>query len=413
MSSYFSKKIVVPKSHLRALFLAKKFIDNDLAVSLVVLYFINDFLFSYEDNEYQIINRDFHLMESEKFNSYPWGLDIYKKLSDSVRHELKSTHKYYRIGDLPLALQIWIFECCSKVDEDIAIRVADSIPRILNWKTIAESPWLKYIEKCLFMPTKNKFENIVASEDEVSKFRLPETRDYHAEILKLEPKGPSHALLFEKSRNNLRSMLARHFSGGLDFNGDEDVAGIAIEKVLSEVVADINVQEAADVNTVGAKPDDALNVINLAFELGICTVDERLWFFNWHILDNNGVMRTKGKYETNSNVRFTTTDCVLKTKITNSFFKLCDAHEDKKNFKVLDSDDIARYINGHRLLASTSRDKVNFVLIPLNIKENRHWIFGVFDIGQRSLEVYDSFPARGGVNLEELQDCKNFGMSCL
>ncbi|XP_027769652.1 uncharacterized protein LOC107005921 [Solanum pennellii] len=194
MSSYFPEKITVPKSHLRALFLAKKFIDDDSAVSLAVLYFINDFLFSYEDNEYQISNRDFYLVESGKFNSYPWGLDVYKKLSDSVRHELKSTHKYYRIGGLPLALQIWIFECCSKVDEDIAIRVADSIPRILNWKTIAESPWLKYIEKCLFMPTKNKFENIVASEDEVSKFRLPETRDYHAEILKLEPKGSSHGL---------------------------------------------------------------------------------------------------------------------------------------------------------------------------------------------------------------------------
>ncbi|XP_069151166.1 uncharacterized protein [Solanum lycopersicum] len=190
----FSGKITVPKSHLRALFLAKKFIDDDSAVSLAVLYFINDFLFSYEDNEYQISNRDFYLVESGKFNSYPWGLDVYKKLSDSVRHELKSIHKYYRIGGLPLALQIWIFECCSKVDEDIAIRVADSIPRILNWKTIAESPWLKYIEKCLFMPTKNKFENIVASEDEVSKFRLPETRDYHAEILKLEPKGSNHGL---------------------------------------------------------------------------------------------------------------------------------------------------------------------------------------------------------------------------
>ena len=111
-------------------------------------------------------------------------------------------------------------------------------------------------------------------------------------------------------------------------------------------------------------------------------------------------LRKKGKYDTNSNVRFTTTDCVFKTKITNSFFKLCDAHEDKKNFKVLDSDDIARYISGRRLLASTSWDKVDFVLIPLNIKENRHWIFVVFDIGQRSLEVYDSFPARGGVNLE-------------
>jgi len=34
----------------------------------------------------------------------------------------------------------------------------------------------------------------VASEDEVSKFRLPEPRDYNAEILKLEPKGSSHGL---------------------------------------------------------------------------------------------------------------------------------------------------------------------------------------------------------------------------
>ncbi|KAH0683576.1 hypothetical protein KY290_022196 [Solanum tuberosum] len=187
LSSYFPEKITVAKSHLRALFLAKKFLDDDSVVSLVVLFFINDFLFSYEDNEYQISNRDFYLVESGQFNSYPWGLDVYKKLSDSVRHELKSTHKYYRLGGLPLALQIWIFECCSKVDEDIAIRVANSIPRILNWKTIAESPWQKYIEKCLFMPTKNKFENIVASEDEVSKFRLPEPRDYNAKILKLEP----------------------------------------------------------------------------------------------------------------------------------------------------------------------------------------------------------------------------------
>uniref|UniRef100_A0A3Q7I335 Ubiquitin-like protease family profile domain-containing protein n=1 Tax=Solanum lycopersicum TaxID=4081 RepID=A0A3Q7I335_SOLLC len=124
---------------------------------------------------------------------------------------------------------------------------------------------------------------------------------------------------------------------------------------------------------------DALNVINPAFELGVCTVDERLWFFK---LAHSGQQWCD------------------ETKITNSFFKLCDAHEDKENFKVLDSDDIARYISGRRLLASTSWDKVDFVLIPLNIKENRHWIFVVFDIGQRSLEVYDSFPARGGVNLE-------------
>ncbi|KAH0732950.1 hypothetical protein KY290_003794 [Solanum tuberosum] len=540
LSSYFPEKITVAKSHLRALFLAKKFLDDDSAVSLDVLFFINDFLFSYEDNEYQISNRDFYLVESGQFNSYPWGLDVYKKLSDSVRHELKSTHKYYRLGGLPLALQIWIFECCSKVDEDIAIRVANSIPRILNWKTIAESPWQKYIEKCLFMPTKNKFENIVASEDEVSKCRLPEPRDYNAEILKLEPKGSSHgldmltnevielrkelvkvnennkaleekidlgfneikefvvnsnkqllediSLLFAKNggsssvirevREPSKKQAGETFSGGLDFNGafspyvnasvnesrghdahvmrsnqneesqvlktsvrfadvenfervsskiEEDVAGIAIEKVLSEVVADINVQEVADVNTVRAQPydatedcqkplhtlddfifldedlsqinrteesylkkrapvdqnkkkvtpkkrgrkknpgkgkkpyTDALNIISPAFELGICNVAERHWFF----------------------------------KLAHSGQEWCD-----ENYKVKDSDDIARYICGHRLLASTSWDKVDYILFPLNIKEGCHWILVVFDIVQRSLEVYDSFPARGGVNFE-------------
>ncbi|KAK4710065.1 hypothetical protein R3W88_004578 [Solanum pinnatisectum] len=93
-------------------------------------------------------------------------------------------------------------------------------------------------------------------------------------------------------------------------------------------------------------------------------------------------------------------DCVFKTKITTSFFQLCDALENKKSYKVKDSDDIARYIYGRRLLASTSWDKVDYILFPLNIKEGCHWIFVVFDIGQRSLEVYDSFPARDGVNFE-------------
>ncbi|KAG5626917.1 hypothetical protein H5410_012135 [Solanum commersonii] len=471
LSSYFPEKITVAKSHLRVLFLSKKFLDDDSAVSLVVLFFINDFLFSYEDNEYQISNRDFYLVESGQFNSYPWGLDVYKKLSDSVRHELKSTHKYYRLGGLPLALQIWIFECCSKVDEDIAIRVADSFPRILNWKTIAESPLQKYIEKCLFMPKKIKylykvntfygiFENIVASEDKVSKFRLPEPRDYHAEILKLEPKGSSHGLdmltnevielrkelvksggtssVIREVREPSKKQAGETFSNGLDFNREEDVAGITIEKVLSEVVVDINVQEVTDVNTVVAQPyalvdqnkkkvtpkkrgrkkdpgklitfpytqhfesggilcvtrdneldlidsfvkwlytgtkkrgkkpyTNALNVISPAFELGICNHIDVIFYY----------LRKKGKYEVNSNVRFTTTHCVFKTKITTSFFQLCDAHENKKNYKVKDSDDIARYIYGRRLSLDSCR----------------------IDIGQRSLEVYDSFPARDGMNFE-------------
>ncbi|KAH0698033.1 hypothetical protein KY289_015515 [Solanum tuberosum] len=430
------------------------------------------------------------------------------------------------------------------------------------------------------MPTKNKFENIVASEDEVSKFRLPEPRDCNAEILKLEPKGSSHgldmltnevielrkelvkvnennkaleekidlgfnqikefvvnstkqllediSLLFAKSggsssvirevKEPSKKQAGETFSGGLDFNGEEDVAGIAIEKVLSEVVADINVQEVVDVNTVGAQPDDAtedcqkplhtlddfifldedlsqinrteesyqknrthvdqnkkkvtpkkrgrkknpeklitspytkffetkhpfsyatggdnesdlidsftkwlymgtkkrgkkpytdaLDVISTTFKLVTPRyLNGSETFVNlvccnityWHIDVIFYYLRKKGKYEANSNVQFTITDCVFKTKITTSFFQLCDAHENKKNYKVKDSDDIARYIYGRRLLVSTLWDRVDYIIFPLNIKGGCHWIFVVFDIGQRSLEVYDSFPARDGVNFE-------------
>ncbi|KAH0658208.1 hypothetical protein KY289_026956, partial [Solanum tuberosum] len=504
LSSYFPEKITVAKSHLRALFLAKKFLDDDSTVSLVVLFFINDFLFSYEDNECQISNRDFYLVESGQFNSYPWGLDVYKKLSDSVRHELKSTHKYYRVGGLHLALQIWIFECCSKVDEDIAIQVADSIPRILNWKTIVESPWQKYIEKCLFMPTKNKFENIVASEDEVSKFRLPEPRDYNAEILKLEPKGSSHgldmltnevielrkelvkvnennkalekkidlgfnqikefvvnsnkqllkdiSLLFAKSggsnsvirevREPSKKQVVETFSGGLDFNGafspyvnasvnesrghnahvmrsnqneesqvlktsvrfadvenfervsskiEEDVAGIAIEKVLSEVVADINVQEVADVNTVGAQPYD-ISQIN--------RTEESYLKKRAHVDQNKkkvtpkkrGRKKNPGKLITSPYTQHFESGGTLC--ITGQFF------ETRHHFSYAtggdnESDLIDSFVKGKKPYT----DALNVISLAFEL-EGCHWILVVFDIGQRSLEVYDSFPARDGVNFE-------------
>ncbi|KAK4724546.1 hypothetical protein R3W88_027325 [Solanum pinnatisectum] len=273
LSSYFLKKITISKSHLRALFLAKKFIDDDSAVSSAVLLFINDFLFSYEDNEYQISNRDFYLVDSGQFNSYPWGLDVYKKLSDSVRHELKSTHKYYRLGGLPLALQIWIFECCSKVDDDIAIRVANSIPRILNWKTIAESPWQKYIEKCLFMPTKNKifFENIVASEDEVSKFRLPEPRDYNAGILKLEPKGSSHGLdMLTNEVIELRKELVKVNENNKALEEKIDLGFNQIK----EFVVNSNKQLLEDISLLFAKSGGSSSVIREVREPSKKQVDE-------------------------------------------------------------------------------------------------------------------------------------------
>ncbi|KAH0707675.1 hypothetical protein KY285_012227 [Solanum tuberosum] len=340
---------------------------------------------------------------------------------------IKSTHKYYRLGGLPLALQIWIFDYCSKVDEDIAIRVADSIPRILNWKTIAESPWQKYIEKCLFMPTKNKFENIVASEDEVSKFRLPEPRDYNAEILKLEPKGSSHGLdMFTNEVIELRKELVK--SGGSssvirevrepfkkqagERFSDEDAAGIAIEKVLSEVVADIN---------VGAQPDDATedcqqplhtldDFIFLVEDLSQINRTEESYLKKRAPIDQNkkkvtpkkrGRKKNPGKLITSPYTQHFESGGTLC--VTRQFFEtkhlFAYATRGDNESDLIDSFTNWLYTGTKKRGKKPYIDALN-VISPTFELVGCHWIFVMFDIGQRSLEVYDSFPARNGVNFE-------------
>ncbi|KAH0696192.1 hypothetical protein KY289_013674, partial [Solanum tuberosum] len=314
-------------------------------------------------------------------------------------------------------------------------------------KPVKDAKTRNRLPKNVILPeSRYPFENIMASKDEVSKFRLPEPRDYNAEILKLEPKGSSHgldmltnevielrkelvkvnennkaleekidlgfnqikefvvnsnkqllediSLLFAKSggsssvvirevKEPSKKQAGETFSGGLDFNGVQEVADVntvgaqpydATEDCqkplhtlddfifLDEDLSQINRTEESylkkrahvDQNKKkvtpkkrgrkknsgkGKKPYTyALTVISPAFELGICNVAERHWFFK---LAHSGQ------------------EWCDETKITTSFFQLCDAHENKKNYKVKDSDDIAR-----------------------------------------SLEVYDSFPARDGVNFE-------------
>ncbi|MCE3216188.1 hypothetical protein HAX54_005335 [Datura stramonium] len=40
----------------------------------------------------------------------------------------------YRLGDLPLAFQVWFYKCCFMVDKNLISRVGNSVPRIFNWQ---------------------------------------------------------------------------------------------------------------------------------------------------------------------------------------------------------------------------------------------------------------------------------------
>jgi len=91
-----------------------------------------------------------------------------------------------------------------------------------------------------------------------------------------------------------------------------------------------------------------------------------------------------------NNCRFTTTDCLFKTKVESIYDKFSAAPINQRNSVVKADDDIGEYIMGYRILANVAWDLVDYVVMPVNLVENFHWLLLVFDIKDRQLYVYDS-----------------------
>ncbi|XP_070022188.1 uncharacterized protein [Nicotiana sylvestris] len=96
------------------------------------------------------------------------------------------------------------------------------------------------------------------------------------------------------------------------------------------------------------------------------------------------------QYGPNNKTRFTTTDCVFKTRIEQIYEKFINLPPQEKYSVIKPQDVVAEYILGYRLLANVAWDEVDYVIMPVNIKEKFHWVLVVFDIADRQLYAYDS-----------------------
>ncbi|KAF3619464.1 hypothetical protein FXO38_32921, partial [Capsicum annuum] len=75
---------------------------------------------------------------------------------------------------MPLAIQVWIYECCSNVPPKIASKVDNRIPQLLNWKTIAPRPRFEFLMNVMFNDNgKVVFKNIEPTKKELSKLQIP------------------------------------------------------------------------------------------------------------------------------------------------------------------------------------------------------------------------------------------------
>ncbi|XP_075074791.1 uncharacterized protein LOC142162346 [Nicotiana tabacum] len=156
MSSYFPNKVKVEKTCLKQIVTTKSWINYEDAVKLCILYLI-----------------EYFICPSEKDHI---GLNPF-------------VHSYL-IRGFPLAMQVWLYECCSSVNIDIATKISNSIPRILNWSAAKGQIWLAAIEDKMINPEWMKFTNINESPEELSVMSLPDKVEYTIEEVEHVSENP-------------------------------------------------------------------------------------------------------------------------------------------------------------------------------------------------------------------------------
>ncbi|KAF3682573.1 hypothetical protein FXO38_01228 [Capsicum annuum] len=93
----------------------------------------------------------------------------------SLNNRLKVGGKFYLIQEMPLAIQVWLYECCSNVPPKIALKVENRISRLLNWKTIAPRPRYDFLMNAMFKDNgKVVFKNIEPTEMKMAKLEIPQ-----------------------------------------------------------------------------------------------------------------------------------------------------------------------------------------------------------------------------------------------
>ncbi|XP_047249865.1 uncharacterized protein LOC107852634 [Capsicum annuum] len=121
---------------------------------------------------------EFEEENSSRYKDFPWGSLTFEDLARSLNNRLKAGGKFYLIQGMPLAIQVWLYECCSNVPPKIALKVENRISRLLNWKTIAPRPWYEFLMNAMFKDNgKVIFKNIVPTKMELAKLEIPQKDD--------------------------------------------------------------------------------------------------------------------------------------------------------------------------------------------------------------------------------------------
>ncbi|PHU18196.1 hypothetical protein BC332_13891 [Capsicum chinense] len=130
-------------------------INDEDAVKFANLYFIHTFFLSVVDTVV-IPQIYFNFVESDRYSDYPWGNVAFEELAKSLNKKLKPKEIFYMLHGMPLAIQVWLYECCFTISCNAASKVDKKIPLLLNWKTNASRPRYESLIESIFDDADNK-----------------------------------------------------------------------------------------------------------------------------------------------------------------------------------------------------------------------------------------------------------------
>ncbi|KAF3615727.1 hypothetical protein FXO38_30390 [Capsicum annuum] len=87
-----------------------------------ILIRANDTSLSFTPGEFSIITGLNCVSNSERYKDFLWRSLSFEDLVRSLNNRLKADGKFYLIHEMPLAIQVWLYECCSNVPSKIAAK---------------------------------------------------------------------------------------------------------------------------------------------------------------------------------------------------------------------------------------------------------------------------------------------------
>ncbi|KAH0672163.1 hypothetical protein KY284_023250 [Solanum tuberosum] len=114
-----------------------------------ILYFLNTFVLS-QLPESPIHVNDFLMVEDGTYEHFPWGQRAFSWLMMSWRKERTNVKQLYRLSGMPYALNVWVYECASVLNDEIVVKKGDYITRILNWRVVGVKPKFEMLMSTIF-----------------------------------------------------------------------------------------------------------------------------------------------------------------------------------------------------------------------------------------------------------------------